>query len=90
MNLNNVGLTSTFEGTNKVINYGKYGTIPPTHYYYLLRYNGRDMNAGTYEQNKFTVYWEMGTKGRLMNRKSLFEQNLKKGSYSTVIEVCGF
>ncbi|TKG92816.1 hypothetical protein EYV94_17735 [Puteibacter caeruleilacunae] len=88
MNLNNLGLTATFEGKNKISNITKYGTISPVKSYYrpLLYYNGRDMNAGDYEDNKFTIYYEMGTKGRLMNKKSIFDQDLKKGSYSTDIE----
>ena len=92
MNLNNVGITATFEGNNRIINLTDFGTLVPIKNYYipLLMNNIIDSNAGDYEDNKFTIYWEMGTQGRFMRKKSIFEQDLKKGSYSTEIEFVAF
>lgn len=52
----------------------------------VLGRKGSEMNAGDHDDNKFTIYWEMGTKNEGMNQKSIFAQDLKKGSYNTDVQ----
>ncbi len=52
----------------------------------ILGHDGKNSNAGDADANGFLIYWEMGTKKGDMNAKSIFEQDLKKGSYSTKVE----
>ncbi len=89
--LDNVGLSAKFTGENKIKNNTKKGPRSTTlalskSETVLLDHNGTDSNAGDGEVNSFTIYWEMGTKNADMNSASIFEQDLKKGSYSTKVE----
>ncbi|TKG96287.1 hypothetical protein EYV94_03250 [Puteibacter caeruleilacunae] len=87
MPLNNVGLTAKFEGSNGIKNYADNSTIALSKSeQVILGHDGSNMNAGDHDTNGFKIYWEMGTKGKGMNGKSIFEQDLKKGTYNTEVE----
>ncbi|MDP4184730.1 MAG: hypothetical protein Q8862_06150, partial [Bacteroidota bacterium] len=85
--LNNVGLSVRFKGTNPIQNNTTSAPLPlSTTQATLIGYNGSNSNAGDFDVNSFTVYWEMGTGKGNMNHQSLFAQDLKKGTYSTQVE----
>ncbi|TKG96288.1 hypothetical protein EYV94_03255 [Puteibacter caeruleilacunae] len=87
MPLNNVGLRATVSGQKSIKNnaynrslaLSKKETI-------ILDQKGNQMNAGDHKDNGFTIYWEMGTRRNDMNKKSIFDQNLKKGTYNTEVK----
>ncbi len=85
--LDNVGLSAKFTGENKVMNNTeKSPLVLSKNETVILGHNGVDSNAGDTDVNSFTIYWEMGTQKADMNSASIFEQDLKKGSYSTKVE----
>ena len=87
MPLNNVGLTAKFEGSNSIENYADNSTLALSKSeQVILGHDGSNMNAGDHDTNEFKIYWEMGTKGNAMNSESIFEQDLKKGTYTTEVE----
>jgi len=87
MPLNNAGVTVEFTGSNPIENYASADPQALSlSEVTLLEYDGINSNAGDGVDNEFVVYWEMGTKAGDMNEESLFEQNLKKGSYRTNVE----
>jgi len=87
MPLNNVGLSAKFTGSNKIKNNAEKNPLAlSTQETVILDHNGKDSNAGDNDVNSFTIFWEMGTKHGNMNDKSIFEQDLKKGAYSTQVE----
>eukprot|EP00792_Barthelona_sp_PAP020_P001401 TRINITY_DN1221_c0_g2_i1.p1 TRINITY_DN1221_c0_g2~~TRINITY_DN1221_c0_g2_i1.p1 ORF type:complete len:197 (+),score=2.92 TRINITY_DN1221_c0_g2_i1:40-630(+) len=87
MPLNNVGLTAKWRGTNAIVNKADKQTLALSKKETMILGHSNDgMNAGDHDTNGFTIYWEMGTKGNGMNGKSIFEQDLKKGTYNTQVE----
>ncbi|TKG94177.1 hypothetical protein EYV94_12890 [Puteibacter caeruleilacunae] len=87
MPLNNVGLTAKWRGSNGISNKADNSTLALSKSETLiLGHDGKNMNAGDHDTNRFTIYWEMGTKGEGMNSKSIFDQDLKKGTYNTEVE----
>jgi len=87
MPLNNVGLSAKFTGSNTIENNAENNPLAlSTEETVILGHNGHDSNAGDIHANSFTIFWEMGTKRGKMNKKSIFEQDLKKGAYSTKVE----
>ncbi|TKG94649.1 hypothetical protein EYV94_11935 [Puteibacter caeruleilacunae] len=87
MDLANVGLTAEFQG-NPISNYTDNGplALKKSNETTILGYNGKDMNAGDHDTNRFTIYWEMGTQRNTMKKESIFNQDLKKGSYNTDVK----
>ncbi|TKG94179.1 hypothetical protein EYV94_12900 [Puteibacter caeruleilacunae] len=87
MPLDNVGLTAKFTGTNEIENYADKKTIALSKSeQVILGHDGSNMNAGDHDTNGFNIYWEMGTQGKGMIKKSIFEQDLKKGTYTTEVQ----
>lgn len=87
MPLDNVGLSAKFTGNNKIKNNADQAPLALSqNETVILDHNGKDSNAGDTDVNSFTIYWEMGTQNAKMNKKSIFEQDLKKGAYSTKVE----
>jgi hypothetical protein len=87
MPLDNVGLSAKFTGENKIKNYAEKNPLALSkEETIILGHNGSDSNAGDAVANNFVIFYEMGTKQSKMNNKSIFEQDLKKGSYSTKVE----
>eukprot|EP00034_Subulatomonas_tetraspora_P002741 GABW01004582.1.p1 GENE.GABW01004582.1~~GABW01004582.1.p1 ORF type:complete len:81 (+),score=25.89 GABW01004582.1:154-396(+) len=52
----------------------------------IIEQDGDASNAGDDEANSFTLYWEMGTQAGDMNSGSIFEQDLKKGTYNVDVD----
>ncbi len=87
MPLDNAGVSVEFTGSNPIENNASSDPIALSlSEVILLDYDGSNSNAGDDDANEFVIYWEMGTKEGDMNAESIFEQNLKKGSYSTNVE----
>jgi hypothetical protein len=87
MPLDNLGVTITWTGTNNAKNYCNNNPLAlENQEVRLLGQQGNQSNAGDEEANSFIIYWEMGTTDGNMNNESLFEQDLKKGSYSVDVE----
>ncbi len=87
MSLDNVGLTVENYGTNKVKSYAKDQPLALSKAEtVILGHDGKNSNAGYFQDNSIVVFWEMGTRKGNMNNQSIFEQDLKKGSYSTNVE----
>lgn len=87
--LDNIGLTAKFTGSNEVKNYAEKDAplALSLNARLILGHDGDNSNAGdAEEENKFDIYWEMGTKKGDMNKKSVFQQDLVKGAYSTNVE----
>ncbi len=83
----NIGITILWQGLNTIINNADeipLGIIPSEKI--LLEYDGINSNAGDYYTNNFILFYEMGTQSGDMKQKSIFMQNLKKGSYTMDIQ----
>ncbi len=88
MPLNNIGIRAKYNGKTKVYNYADNAPQALSRKEIdLIGYDGIHSNANDKEENSFVLYWEMGTKKGNMNSQSLLKQNLKKGNYSTQIEM---
>lgn len=86
--LNNIGVRAKYLGSTNVINNAeKVPLALSSTGVELLGFDGLHSNANGNEENPFMLYWEMGTRRGNMNRKSVGQQNLKKGKYSTQVEV---
>ncbi|MDP4272462.1 MAG: hypothetical protein Q8909_20430 [Bacteroidota bacterium] len=87
MPLNNVGLSVAYTGTKPIKNNTAAAPLALANTErILIGHNGTNPNAGDFSDNGFTVKWEMGTKRGDMNGTSLFDQDLKKGTYTTQVQ----
>ncbi len=89
MSLDNVGLSVEWMGSNRIKAYAETEEAPlalSKSETVILGHDGQNSNAGDAKANYFKIFWEMGTKKGNMNSASIFEQDLKKGSYSTKVE----
>ncbi|MCL3782670.1 hypothetical protein EMN47_19975 [Prolixibacteraceae bacterium JC049] len=87
MPLNNIGVTMEYLGRNRVRVNGRRRPITlKRREQWLIRPQGCWSNRGCYLNNMFFIYWEMGTCRGRMNKKNLYKQNLKKGTYRTEVE----
>ncbi|MDP4183957.1 MAG: hypothetical protein Q8862_02190 [Bacteroidota bacterium] len=85
--LNNVGFTVQFDGDVDVVNYTLNGPKAlSSNEVVLLEKRSLDQSKGDEKNNKFVVFWEMGTKKGNMNQLGILDQNIKGGSYSTQVE----
>ncbi|HPE87732.1 MAG: hypothetical protein WC151_06765 [Bacteroidales bacterium] len=86
MPLDNVGVTVEWTGYNKIKNYAKtHAKALEMSEVLLIGQSGNKSNAGDESANSFVLYWQMGTGDGNMQSQSLFDQNLKKGPYSTSV-----
>jgi len=87
MPLNNLGISIGWEGSNTVQN-NVDGTPAAlsTDEVILIEQSGDISNAGDYSDNQFNIFYEMGTQNGNMNSQSIFEQDLKKGTYTVDVE----
>ena len=87
MPLDNLGITIGWYGSNTIQNNAE-GTPKAiaSDEVVLIEQSGDISNAGNYNDNSFNIFYEMGTRQGDMNSQSLFEQDLKKGTYQVDIE----
>ncbi|TKG96471.1 hypothetical protein EYV94_04260 [Puteibacter caeruleilacunae] len=86
--LNNLGVRAEMTGDTPIRNLSQNSAIAlALQETTILDYDGIHSNANDDQSNAFKLYWEMGTKSGNMNKQSIMEQDLKKGSYSTQIEI---
>jgi hypothetical protein len=87
MPLDNLGVTVKWTGYNKVKNRAKnHAKSLESSEVLLIEQQGNKSNAGDETANSFILYWQLGTGDGNMNSQSIFDQDLKKGSYSTSVE----
>jgi len=87
MPLDNLGVTVKWTGYNKVKNRAKnHAKALESSEVTLIEQQGNKSNAGDETANSFIIYWQLGTGDGNMNSQSIFDQDLKKGSYSTSVE----
>ena len=87
MPLDNLGVTVNLTGSNPVKNYAKNTPVAlASEETMILGQQGNQSNAGNDNANSFTIYWEMGTQDGDMNSESIFEQDLKKGTYTVNVD----
>lgn len=87
MPLDNIGVTIDFTGSNKIINNCKNQPLALAEAEtVLLEKKNNQSNAGDGASNAFTIYWQLGTGAGNMNDDSLFEQDIKKGTYNVDVE----
>ncbi|MCL3782671.1 hypothetical protein EMN47_19980 [Prolixibacteraceae bacterium JC049] len=84
---NNVGVIAEYGGNNTAVSVLASETKALAAKVELLGYNtaANKTNAGTADENPFTLKWEMGTKRGNMYQTSIYDQNLKKGTYNTTV-----
>jgi hypothetical protein len=85
MPLDNLGVTVEWTGSNDVDVIAASKALADAEEL-IIEHDGTNSNAGDDAANSFTVYWEMGTKSGNMNSQSIFEQDLKKGTYTVDVE----
>ena len=85
MPLNNLGVTVEWTGSNDVDVIAASKALDDAEEL-IIEHDGSNSNAGDDAANSFTIYWEMGTKAGNMNSQSIFEQDLKKGTYTVDVE----
>ena len=87
MPLDNLGVTVDFTGSNDIDNLadGSAKSLESSESV-ILEHDGSNSNAGNDNANSFIIYWEMGTQDGDMNSESIFEQDLKKGTYTVDVE----
>lgn len=81
MPLDNLGVTVEWNGENDVEVIDEAKALESDEAV-IIEQDGDASNAGDDEANGFTLYWEMGTQEGDMNSESIFEQDLKKGTYN--------
>ncbi len=87
MPLDNLGVTVKWTGYNKIKNWAKnHAKALEENEVILIGQSGNKSNTGDESANSFVIYWQMGTGDGNMNSYSIFDQNLKKGSYSVNVE----
>jgi len=87
MDLDNLGVTVDWTGSNKVKNYAKTHAVALSQTEVtLIGQQGNKSNKGDEWANSFVIYWQMGTGDGDMNSTSIMDQNLKRGTYSTTVE----
>ena len=83
MPLDNIGVSIEWTGENDIDNNADDAAKSlEAEEAILLSQDGDASNAGDDDANSFTLYWEMGTQDGDMNDESIFEQDLKKGTYN--------
>lgn len=87
MPLDNLGVTVLWTGYNKIKNKAKKKALAlESDEVKLIVQSGNKSNSGDESANSFIIYWQLGTGDGNMNDESIFDQDLKKGSYTTGVE----
>jgi len=87
MSLDNLGITIGWNGSNTIQNNAEEAPLAiSSNETILVEHDGTNSNAGDFYDNEFNIFYEMGTMNGNMNSESIFEQDLKKGTYTVDIE----